>query len=94
MERKMRNIHPGSILRIELIEGKKLSISKIAKLLDTTRSNMSNIINGNVAITPNMALKIEFVFGGSARHFLNLQRNYDLIKAEKELRIIQPKIKP
>ena len=80
----MKNIHPGSILKMELVEGRKLSVSKIAELLDTTRSNMSNIINGKASITPNMALKLERVFGGSAKHFLNLQLNYDLRNATKE----------
>lgn len=91
MEKKMRNVHPGSILKMELVEGRKLSVSKIAELLDTTRSNMSNIINEHSSITPNMALRLEAVFGGSARHFLNLQSNYDLFKAEKDFNKNLPK---
>lgn len=93
METKMKNIHPGSILKMELVEGRKLSVSKIAELLDTTRSNMSNIINGKASITPNMALKLERVFGGSAKHFLNLQLNYDLRNATKEFEENPPKIR-
>ncbi|MFH6966609.1 HigA family addiction module antitoxin [Flavobacterium sp. FlaQc-28] len=92
MEKKMTNIHPGYILRMELVEGRKLSISKIARLLDTTRSNMSNIINGHTSITPNMALKLAIVFGGTAKHFLNLQSNYDLLEAEKDFNENPPKI--
>lgn len=89
---KMRNIHPGCILKMELVEGRNLAVSKIAELLDTTRSNMSNIINGKTSITPNMALKLEAVFGGSAKHFLNLQLNYDLRNATKEFEENPPKI--
>ena len=84
MEKMIRNIHPGEILRMELIEGRSLTVSKIAELLLTSRSNMSKIINGKASITPNMALKLEKVFGGSAKHFLNLQLNYDLRNATKE----------
>lgn len=40
---------------MELVEGRKLSISKITELLDTTRSNMSNIISEHSSITPMMA---------------------------------------
>ena len=65
MERKMKKVHPGQILYMELVEGRQLTISKIAILLATTRSNFSNIINGHVAISPNMALRIEKVFGGT-----------------------------
>lgn len=78
MKRKMKNIHPGSVLKMELVEGRKLTISNIAKLLGTTHANMSNIIKGKASITPNTALNIEKEFGGSAKHFLNLQSNYDL----------------
>jgi addiction module HigA family antidote len=84
MERTMKKTHPGQILYMELVEGRKLTITKIAKLLGTTRANMSNIINGHAAITPNMALRLETVFGGNANHFLNLQKTYDLAKAKEE----------
>lgn len=85
MEKMIKNIYPGEILRMELMEGRKLAIVKIAELLLTSRSNMSNIINGKSSITPNMALKLELVFGGSAKHFLNFQINYDLFKAKEIL---------
>ena len=55
MERKMKKTHPGQILHMELVEGRNLTISKIAELLGTTRANFSNIINGHAAISPNIA---------------------------------------
>jgi addiction module HigA family antidote len=82
-----------SYFRMELVEGRKLSVKKISELLDTTRSNMSNIINEHSSITPNMALRLEKVFGGNARHFLNLQGNYDLLEAEKDFIKNPPNIK-
>lgn len=39
-------MHPGEILKIELVEGRKISVSKIAELLDTTNSDISNILKG------------------------------------------------
>ncbi|MFV8343464.1 helix-turn-helix transcriptional regulator [Flavobacterium sp. XS2P39] len=51
MERKMRNFHPGEILKMKLVEGRKLSIRKIAKLLDTTIFDISNILNGHTEIS-------------------------------------------
>ena len=93
MERKMKKIHPGQILYMELVEGRHLTISKIATLLGTTRSNFSNIINEHAAISPNMALRIEKVFGGTASHLLNLQRAYDLAKAKEEFLKNTPDLK-
>ena len=83
MERKIKYTHPGQILHMELVEGRNLSISEISKLLGTTRSNFSNIINGHASISPDMALRLETVFGGRASHFLNLQMSYNLAKAKE-----------
>ncbi|RTY67674.1 addiction module antidote protein, HigA family [Flavobacterium sp. LB2P53] len=93
MERKMKKIHPGQILHMELVEGRNLTISKIAELLGTTRSNFSNIINGHTSISPNMALRLEKVFGSTASHLLNLQRSYDLAKAKENFLINTPNLK-
>lgn len=84
MERKMKKIHPGQILHMELVEGRNLTINKIAELLGTTRANFSNIINGHAAISPNIALRLKKVFGGSLNHFLNLQKSYDLAIAKED----------
>ena len=54
-------------------------------MLGTTRTNFLNILNGHAAISPNMALRLEKVFGGTASHFVRLQTSYDLAKAQKEL---------
>jgi plasmid maintenance system antidote protein VapI len=42
----MRNVHPGEILKMELVEGRKLSVRKIAQLLDSSILDISNILNG------------------------------------------------
>lgn len=89
----MKNIHPGEILKMELMEGRNLTVSKIAELLGMTRANVSNVLNGHSAITPNMALRLEAVFGGNATFFLQLQSSYDLAKAKEVFEKNPPKIK-
>lgn len=83
MKRKMRNVHPGEILKMELIEGRKLSMRKIAKLLDTSLLSISNILDGQEVISPTIASRLETVFGGRADFFLRLQATYDLEEAKK-----------
>lgn len=78
MERQVSRKHPGFIQRKELVEGRKLNISKIAQLLFTSRANLSNLFNGKSSLTANMALKIEKVFGGSSQHLMRLQSAFDL----------------
>ena len=92
MERKLKRTHPGLILRMELVDGRNLTVSKIAELLDSTRANMSNILNGQAGISLNMALRLELVFGCSAAHFIRLQSNYDLELAKEYFLSNPPKI--
>ena len=89
----MKRTHPGSILKMELVDGQGLAVSKIAEMLGSTRTNISNILNAKAAISPNMALRIQEVFGGSASHFLRMQMSYALEQAEAEFRVNPPKIK-
>ena len=41
LKRKMRAIHPGEVLREEIIEAKGLTITETARLLGVTRTNLS-----------------------------------------------------
>ena len=74
----MKLSHPGEILRMEIIDGRGLTIGKASDLLGITRPTLSNILNGRASITPNVALRIETVFGGAARFWIRLQSSYDL----------------
>lgn len=73
------NIHPGIILQEDVIAAHKLSIGAAAALLGVSRLTVSKIANGRGAITPNMALRIEKVFGVDADFWLRMQGGYDLM---------------
>lgn len=87
------NTHPGEYLREDIIEANGLTISKTADLLGVTRANLSKIVNERAGITPNMAIKISLVFGGTPDFWLRLQMAYDLREAEKEAKRNPPKVK-
>jgi len=76
------NIHPGELLREDVIKERNLTIGQAAKLLNVSRLTLSNIVNEKSSITANMALRIAFVFGGNAELWLRLQQNYDFALAE------------
>ncbi|MET3115653.1 addiction module HigA family antidote [Pedobacter sp. CG_S7] len=88
----MELTHPGELLRMEIVEGRDLTIAKAAELLDVTRPTLSNILNGKAAITPNIALRVETVFGGAARFWVRMQSSYDLSIAKKGFMENPPKI--
>lgn len=71
--------HPGEILKELVLEPMELTITDVAKHLDISRKTLSKVLNGKGAITPEMALRLELVFGKpSANHWLKLQNAYDL----------------
>lgn len=85
--------HSGEILKMEIVEGRGLTIGKAAELLGITRPTLSNIMNGKAVITPNVALRIETVFGGKAKFWLRLQTSFDLNVAKELFMKNLPKIK-
>lgn len=76
--RKMRNIHPGEILRAEVLDANELSITSAAGMLGVTRTTLSNIVNGKSEISPEMCYRIAAVFGGTPDIWANLQTKYNL----------------
>lgn len=85
MERaQSTNIHPGYILKEDVIDANNLSIGQAAILLDVSRLTLSKIANGKGSITPNIALRIESVFGGNADFWLRMQRGFDLIEEKQK----------
>ncbi|HWK08140.1 MAG TPA: HigA family addiction module antitoxin [Puia sp.] len=78
LKRQMRNIHPGEILREEVINANELTVTESAKMLGVTRPTLSNILNGKSDISPEMCYRIAGVFGGSPEIWANLQTKYNL----------------
>lgn len=78
-------IHPGVILREDVLEPNNLTVTEAAKLLGVTRANLSFILNKKRGISPNMAIRISMVFGGTPDVWLRLQNKYDLIKEQHTL---------
>jgi addiction module HigA family antidote len=70
--------HPGEILAELWLEPLGLSITQTAKNLNVTRKTVSALVNGRTGISPEMALRLELVFGKSAESWLAAQAAYDL----------------
>jgi addiction module HigA family antidote len=95
MERhKKTNIHPGIILREDILHPAELSVSEAANLLQVSRVTLSKILNGSGSITANIALRIEVVFGGNADFWLRMQRGYDLLEEKSRFELNPPNLKP
>lgn len=73
--------HPGEIVLEDILPHYRLSITDAAKVLKITRPNLSNVLNGKTAMTPDLAAKIEKAFGVSAELLLSMMSNWALSRA-------------
>lgn len=80
-------IHPGSILLELYLEPLNLNITQASEKLLITRPNLSAIINGKAGISATMALKLAKAFKTTPQFWMNLQSNYDLWQAGKQVEI-------
>jgi addiction module HigA family antidote len=60
------------------IEPSGLTITQAAAALGVTRTTLSELVNGKRGISPEMAVRLSKVFGGSAETWLTQQAHYDL----------------
>jgi antitoxin HigA-1 len=76
--RRLPPVHPGEILREELMKPLGLSINRVARDLRVPVTRMSEIVNGRRSITADTALRLSRYFGSSPQLWMNLQAAYDL----------------
>lgn len=81
----LRPMHPGELLREDILPAVARPKTEIARLLGISRQTLYDIINERQPVTPAMALRLAKMFGGGPESWINLQRNYDLKLAEQEL---------
>ena len=76
--------HPGELIKANL-EELGISVAEAAKVLHVTRQQLYNITSCKSAVSPEMALRFEKAFGGSAEMWLRMQAAYDL--AQMRMRV-------
>ncbi|MCY4560020.1 MAG: HigA family addiction module antitoxin [Chloroflexi bacterium] len=79
----MRPIHPGEILREELAE-LGMSANALSKALDVPVNRVTAILNGQRGVTANTALRLARYFRTTPQLWLNLQKTWELRRAEIE----------
>ena len=76
--RRLPPVHPGEILREDLMKPSGLSINGLARDLRVPVTRMSEIVNGRRSITADTALRLARYFGATPQFWMNLQAAYDL----------------
>jgi addiction module HigA family antidote len=84
-------VHPGELLREEVIVALQLPVADAAGRLGMPRVALSRVLNGRAGVSPDLALRLERAGVSTARAWLAMQSNYELAQAMKRE---QPPIRP
>jgi len=78
-------MHPGAFIKRVYLQPFDIGSNELARKLQVTTGLISRLLNGKTAISPAMALKLSKVLGRSPESWLQMQDNYDLWQARKEV---------
>lgn len=82
-ERRLSPVHPGEILKEDLLVPLGISINRLGRDLRVPVTRMSEIVNGRRGITADTALRLARYFGTTPEFWMNLQAAYDLDAAQR-----------
>jgi addiction module HigA family antidote len=91
---KLRNIHPGEVLREEFLEPMKLTAYRLAKNTGIPQMRISLILREQRGITADTALRFATFFGTSPKFWLGLQEDFDLEEAGERISAELARITP
>lgn len=82
----LRPVHPGEILREDLIPATGKTKVEIATMLGISRQTLYDLLNERQAVTPAVAVRLGKLFGNGPALWLRMQQAYDLWHAERTLK--------
>jgi addiction module HigA family antidote len=83
VEANIRPVHPGEMLREDLLEPLGLNVSKAAAILKVSRGALSAVLNEHAALSSEMAYRFEKAFGVKTDFLLRVQARYDALIAHE-----------
>ncbi len=91
MERKNRlpPVHPGEIIREDILPEVGLSVTAAAKALGVSRQMLHDILAERKPLSAVMCLKISRLLGSTPEFWMRLQADYDLKKAAQNRMVMQ-----
>jgi addiction module HigA family antidote len=81
-------VHPGEILKQDILPAVGMSVVTAAKALGVSRQMLHDILAERKPLSAVMCLKISRLFGSTPEFWMRLQAAYDLKKAEQDKKIM------
>ncbi|MBD2487645.1 HigA family addiction module antitoxin [Aulosira sp. FACHB-615] len=76
-DRLVRPIHPGEVIA-DILDDLDIDSTKFAEILGVSNQIVNEIINGQRAITVDIAIRLGKALGNGPRLWLNLQQKVDI----------------
>jgi addiction module HigA family antidote len=84
MKRGMTPVHPGLVLKGLYLEPIEINITQAANKLGVARKTLSQLVNGHMGISAEMAIRLSKGLNTTPQLWMNMQQGYDLWMAEKK----------
>lgn len=81
----MRPVHPGAILRLDVMPALQISVTEAARELGVSRQLLHGILAEKLPVSAAMAVRLGKWCGNGPHLWLALQRDYDLWQAEHSM---------
>ena len=79
-------IHPGAILREDVLPAIGEAVASAAKKLGVTRQHLHRVLAERAPVSPEMAIRLGKFCGNGPELWLRLQQAYDLWHAQRALK--------
>ena len=71
-------VHPGEILREDLLAALGLTVGEAASRLGVSRTTLTKVLHGDARVSRRLAVRLERAGVGTARAWLAMQSVHDL----------------
>jgi len=82
-------VHPGEIIKEDILPFVGLSVTATAKALGVSRQMLHDFLAECKPLSAVMCLKVSRLFGSTPEFWMRLQAAYDLKKAEQNKKVMQ-----
>jgi len=95
-DKDLHPIHPGEILREELLKTYKITPQQLAKSIKVEEKVIQEIVKEQRSITPELSYRLGLYWGAREDYWLDLQKYYELEcwKKQQELKKIVKQVQP
>lgn len=79
------SMHPGEVLKELYLDPLDMGVIAFARRLGVPRTRIERLVKGVTGMTPDTALRLARAFNTTPAYWMNMQTNYDMAAASKEV---------